>query len=148
MDLVTALLVGLAAGLLGTIVLTVVEHVDMAITQRPPSFVPGRVLVAMTGGDPQQEDARARKLNLPVHFAHGTAMGAVLGALSLLGLPAIATAGLFYVLLLGGDWLLYSALGVTRPTDWSAADWARELVLKGVFAGAVALAFYLLIDMF
>ncbi len=52
------------------------------------------------------------------------------------------------MLLLGGDWLLYTVLGVTRPTDWSAADWARELVLKAAFAGAVALAFYLLVDMF
>lgn len=147
-DLATTLLLGLAAGLIGTLVLTAVEYAEIAVTKRPPSFVPGRVLVAMTGGEPRREDARARKLNLPVHFAHGTAMGVVLAALSLLDLPAVATAGLFYVVLLGGDWLLYTALGVTRPTEWGAADWVRELVLKAVFAGAVALAFYLLAGLF
>jgi hypothetical protein len=146
-DVVQTLLIGLAAGLLGTMVFSVVEYVEMAVTKRPASLVPGQVLVAMTGGDPHAETAKAKKANLPVHVMHGTALGAVLAALSLLDLPALVTTLLFYVLLLGGDWLMYTALGVTRPTQWSAADWARELALKAVFAAAVAVIFYALIDL-
>jgi hypothetical protein len=147
MDVVQTLLIGLAAGLLGTIVFSVVEYAEMAVTKRPPSLVPGQVLVSMTGGDPHVETEKAKKANLPVHFMHGTALGAVLAALSLLDLSAVVTTLLFYVLLLGGDWLMYTALGVTKPTQWTAADWARELVLKAVFAAAVAVIFYALIDL-
>jgi hypothetical protein len=148
MDVVNTLLIGLAAGFLGTVVFTLVEYAEMAATKRPASLVPGQTLVAMTGRDPHRDTALARKANLPVHFAHGTALGAVLGALSLLDLSAVVTALLFYVLLLGGDWLLYSVLGITRPTEWSGADWAREVALKAVFAGAVALIFYGLLEVF
>jgi apolipoprotein N-acyltransferase len=65
----------------------------------------------------------------------------VLAALSLLGLGAVLTTAIFYIVLLGSDWLLYTALGITKPTQWSAADMVRELVLKGVFAAAVGIAF-------
>jgi hypothetical protein len=146
-DVVETLLIGLAAGLLGTMVFTLVEYAEMAATKRPASLIPGQVLVAMTGGNPQAEKAKAQKANLPVHFAHGTALGLLLAALALLDLSPVLTGVLFYVLLLGGDWLLYSALGVTKPSQWSAADWVRELVLKGAFAAAVAVIFYALIDL-
>jgi hypothetical protein len=111
MDVVNTLLIGLAAGFLGTVVFTLVEYAEMAATKRPASLVPGQTLVAMTGRDPHRD-----------------------------------TALLFYMLLLGGDWLLYSVLGITRPTEWSGADWAREVALKAVFAGAVALIFYGLLE--
>jgi hypothetical protein len=146
-DVVQTLLIGLAAGLLGTVVFTLVEYAEMAATKRPASLVAGQVLVAMAGGDPQTDKDRARKANRPVHFAHGTALGAVLAALSLLGLSGVVTMVIFYVLVAGGDWLLYSALGVTEPSEWSAADWIPELVLKAVFAAAVGAIFYALINL-
>jgi hypothetical protein len=147
MDVLQTLLIGLAAGAIGTVVFTVIEYVEMAATRRPASLIPGQVLVAMTGGDPQAEKDRARKLNLPVHFMHGTALGVVLAALSLLNLSAVLTTVLFYVVVLGGDWMLYAMLGVTKPSSWSGADWARELILKAFFVAAVGIAFYLLIDL-
>jgi hypothetical protein len=148
MDVLQTLLLGLAAGAIGTVVFTAVEYVEMAVTKRPASLVPGQVLVAITGGDPQVEKDRARKFNLPVHFMHGTTLGVVLAALSLLDLSAVLTTVVFYVILLGGDWLMYTVLGVTQPPwRWSAADLARELVLKAVFAAAVGIAFYVLIDL-
>lgn len=148
MDVLQTLLIGLAAGAIGTLIFTVVEYLEMAATGRPASLIPGQVLVAITGGDPQAEKERARKYNLPVHFMHGTALGMVLAALSLLDLSAVLTTVIFYVLLLGGDWMMYVALGVTQPPwRWSAADLARELVLKAFLAAAVGIVFYLLIDL-
>ena len=147
MDIIQTLLIGFAAGAIGTVIFTIIEYLEMALTKRPASLIPGQVLVAMTGGDPQAEKDRARKLNLPVHFMHGTALGAVLAALSLLDLSAVLTTVIFYALVLGGDWMLYTALGVTKPWEWSAADMAREVVLKAFFAAAVGVAFYLLIDL-
>ena len=71
----------------------------------------------------------------------------VLAALSLLDLSAVLTVVIFYVLLLGGDWLMYILLGVTQPWRWSADDMARELVLKAVLAAAFGVIFYVLIDL-
>jgi len=103
----------------------------------------------MTGGDPHRDRERAEKLNLPVHFMHGTMLGVVLAALSLLGLSAVLTTVLFYALLLGGDWLLYTVLGVTPPPwRWSATELTRECVLKAIFAAALGVAFSLLINRF
>ncbi len=147
MDVLQTLLIGLAAGAIATVIFTIVEYLEMAVTGRPASLVPGQVLVAVTGGDPQAEKARARKLNLPVHFMHGTALGVVLAALSLLDLSAVLTTVIFYGVVLGGDWMLYMLLGVTQPPwRWSAADMTRELGLKAIFAAAVGIVFYTLID--
>lgn len=146
MDVVQTLLIGLVAGAIATVVFTLVEYLDIAVTKRPASTVPGEVGVALTGGDPQRDRARAERLNLPVHFMHGTMLGVVLAALSLLGLSAVLTTVIFYVLLLGADWLLYTALGVTPPPwRWSATELTRETVLKAIFAAALGVAFYLLI---
>lgn len=147
MNVLQTLLIGLAAGAIATVVFTIVEYLEMAVTRRPASLVPGQVLVALTGGDPQGEKERARRYNLPVHFMHGTALGMVLAALSLLDLSAVLTTVIFYALVLGGDWMLYTVLGVTKPWQWSAADIAREVVLKAFFAAAVGITFYLLIDL-
>jgi hypothetical protein len=89
-----------------------------------------------------------QKLNLPTHFMHGTTLGVVFAALSLLGLSAVLTTVIFYVLLLGADWMLYTVLGVTPPWRWSATEFTRETVLKAFFAAAMGVAFYLLIDLF
>lgn len=148
MDLLQTLLLGLAAGAIATVVLTIVEYADMAVTKRPASLVPGKVLVGLTGGDPQTETGRAKKLNWPVHVMHGTAVGVVLAALSLLDLSAVLTTVIFYVLLLGLDWVMYVLLGVTPPPwRWSGSSMARELLLKGIFAAALGIAFYALSDL-
>jgi hypothetical protein len=149
MNVVQTLLIGLVAGAVATVVFTIIEYLDIAVTGRPVSYVPGEVAVAVTGGDPHGHGDRDRvkKLNLPTHFAHGTALGLMLAALSLLGLSAILSTIIFYVLLLGGDWMLYTVLGVTTPWSWTATQWVRELVLKAIFAAAMGVAFYWLIDL-
>ncbi len=149
MDIVQTLLIGLAAGAIATVIFTIIESLDIAVTGRPSSTVPGEVTVAITGGDPHRDRERVQKLNLPTHFMHGTMLGVVFAALSLLGLSTVLTTVMFYVLLLGADWMLYTVLGVTPPPwRWSATDFTRETVLKAFFAAAMGVAFYLLIDLF
>jgi hypothetical protein len=75
----------------------------------------------------------------------GRGLGVVLGALSLLDLPAVVTVALFYGGLLLSDWMLYVALGITdAPWRWQPRELVRELLLKGTFAVAVGVAFYAL----
>jgi hypothetical protein len=90
-DVWTALFLGLAAGAIGTVIFTAIEYADIALTKRPPSMVPGEVAVAILGGDHRAQRDRVKRLNLPTHFMHGTALGVVLGALSLLDLNAAIT---------------------------------------------------------
>lgn len=145
----TALLLGLVAGAIGTAVLTVVEYLDIAVTGRPSSMVPGEVAVELTGGDHRAQRDRVQRMNLPMHVMHGTGVGAVLGALSLLDLGAVATTALFAVLLLGADWMLYVALGITdAPWRWQGTELARELILKAIFAAAVGASFFVLAEQF
>jgi hypothetical protein len=147
MDILSILLIGLAAGAIGTVVFTAVEYLDIAVTGRAPSMVPGEVGVALTGGDPHRDRDRVQSLNLPIHFMHGTTLGLVFAGLSLLDLGAVVTTLVFYVLLLGADWMLYTVLGVTAPTRWNATQWTRELVLKAILAIAIAAAFYPLVTL-
>jgi hypothetical protein len=143
MDVLGILLIGLAAGAIGTVAFTVVEYMEIALTKRPVSTVPGEVAVALTGGEPHRDRSRVEKLNLPTHFAHGTMLGLVFGALALLDLGVVWTTILFYVALLGVDWMMYVLLGVTPPPwRWGGKQLAREMGLKAILAIAVALAFY------
>ncbi len=50
MSVLQTLLIGLAAGAVATVIFTIVEYMDIALTGRPVSYVPGQVAVAMTGG--------------------------------------------------------------------------------------------------
>lgn len=112
MDVGTALLIGLAAGALGSVAFTLVEYLDIAVTRRAPSMVPGEVAVAMLGGDHRVQRDRVKRLNLPTHFMHGTALGVT-----------------------------------SAPWKWEGREFAREVVLKAVFAVAVAVAFYALANL-
>jgi hypothetical protein len=104
---------------------------------------------ATSSGDPHRDRERVQKLNLPTHFMHGTMLGVVFAALSLLGLSAVLTTVIFYVLLLGADWMMYTLLGVTPPSwRWSATEFTRESVLKAILAAAMGVAFYWLSDLF
>jgi hypothetical protein len=141
----TALLIGLIAGAIGTAVFTLIEYADIAATGRPPSMVPGEVAVELTGGDHRADRDRVKRMNWPMHVMHGTGLGVVLGALSLLDLAPVLTVALFYGGLLLSDWMLYVALGITEaPWRWRGSELARELLLKGTFAAAVGVAFYAL----
>jgi hypothetical protein len=148
MDVVQTLLIGLVAGAIATVVFTIIEYLDIAVTGRPASTVPGEVAVAMRVTPGHRDRERVKKLNLPTHFMHGTMLGVVFAALSLLDLSAVLTTVIFYVLLLGADWMMYTVLGVTPPPwRWSATELTRESVLKAIFAAAMGVAFYLLIDL-
>jgi len=110
MNVALALGLGLAAGAVGTVVLTLSETLEQRLTRRPASTVPGQVGASLSGkgGD----EAAADRLNTPIHWIHGITMGAVRGALGLTGLGAVPATAVFYVLVWGGDVLLYRTLGI------------------------------------
>lgn len=122
---------GTLAGLVGAAVMTVSQRVDMAMSKRPPSTVPGQVAVRLLG----RGDQGAQRLSPVVHWGHGAAMGAVRGALGAAGLRGPAASAVFFGLLWSGDALLYRALGIADwPWRWTRTELATDLGHKAVYA--------------
>ena len=143
-DLVEAIGFGLLAGLAGTVALTLSETLEMRLTGREASMVPGQVGAKLLGRDPDQEPNLGR-LSTIVHWSHGISLGAVRGLLWLAGLGPVAATAVHYAAVWGGDALLYRSLGISPwPWQWKGGELARDLFHKGVYAVVTGVVFELL----
>lgn len=144
MEIIELILKGLAAGLVGTIVLTISETLEMKVTKRPPSDVPGQVGAKVPGVEPKSGQ-ELKKLSGKVHWIHGISLGILYGLLTLLGLNTLATIVLFFALVWGGDVLLYKVLGIA-PFPWhsKASEILPDIFNKSIYAIATGLTFALL----
>ncbi len=144
MEIIEVIVKGLLAGLAGTIALTISESLEMKVTKRPPSDVPGQVGSKVTGIQPKSEQ-EMKRLSGWVHWIHGISLGMVYGLLCLLGLNTLANIVLFFALVWSGDALLYKALGLAAvPWHWKANEIMPDLLNKGVYAVVTGLTFSLL----
>ncbi len=105
------IIIGFLAGLVGTIALTISETLEMKVTKRPASDVPGLVGAKVPGIEPQN-DKELKRLSGKVHWIHGISLGLLYALLSLLGLSTLLTIIIFFALVWGGDSMLYKALGI------------------------------------
>ncbi len=145
MEILEAVGLGLAAGAIGTVVLTLAENIEMKATGREPSTVPGQVGAKLAGRDPDADAALVERLNPIVHWGHGVGLGAVRGLLDVAGLGPLAATLAFYPIVFGGDATLYRVLGIApAPWRWSRAELATDLFGKGVLAFATSGAYILL----
>lgn len=144
MEILELILKGFAAGVAGTIALTISETLEMKATKRPPSDVPGQVGSKVPGVEPHS-DAAMKKLSGKVHWIHGISLGVLYALLSLLGLNTLVTIVLFFALVWGGDSLLYKALGIA-PFPWhsKANEIMPDLVNKGIYAIVTGITFAIL----
>jgi len=142
---VEAVGLGLAAGVIGTIALTVAESAEQRLTGRQSSTIPGQVGTKLAGKDPATNPALVARLNPIVHWVHGISLGAVRGLLDLTGLSALAATVVFVPLVWGGDALLYRMLGIApAPWKWERGELLTDLYGKGVLALATSGAYILL----
>lgn len=145
MAIIEALGLGLAAGAIGTVALTLAETAEMRLTGREASALPGQVGTKLAGRDPETDPELVQRLNPIVHWAHGTALGAVRGLLDLAGLGALLATAVFYLLVWSGDALLYRVLGLApAPWKWTRTELLTDLYGKGVLALATSGAYILL----
>jgi hypothetical protein len=143
MSAITAILLGLAAGLVGTVVMTISETLESRVTAREPSTVPGQVGSKLLGR-PLDGDS-PKQLNGVVHWSHGIVMGAIRGLLGLAGLGALAATVLHFLIVWSGDVLLYRSLGIApMPWRWTGQELATDLFHKGIYALATGVTFELL----
>jgi len=142
MDALGAIGLGLLAGTVGTVALTLAEKIEIRISGREPSTVPGQVGAKLTGRDMEADPQVAERLNPVVHWVHGISMGAVRGLLGLAGLSFLPATGVFFLVVWGGDVLLYRALGIAKlPWSWSGPELAADLWGKSVYVVATSAAF-------
>ncbi len=130
-----ALARGMIAGAVGTVAMTVSERLEMSLTGRAPSTVPGQVGAHLVPGRDPDHPSDVQALNTPVHWAHGIAMGGLRGLLDVAGLHGPSATAAHFALVWGGDAALYRALGIADvPWRWSADELGADLLHKGVYA--------------
>ena len=144
------ILTGAIAGAVGELALNVVSYGDMLLRARSASSMPAKVAarladeagieVAKPGERADKAESRheAAGALLGYGVAVGVAVASVLVRRAGLRLPA-PVAGL----LIGGSAMALSdsvatALGVTRPTRWSRAEWISDIVPHAVYGVATA----------
>ena len=136
-ELFGALARGMIAGAVGTVALTLSERLEMAITGREGSQVPGEVGAHLLPGNDPDARSDVDRLNTPVHWAHGIAMGGLRGLLDVGGVRGTAATAAHFALFWGSDAMLYRALGVADvPWRWSGDELASDVLHKGVYAVA------------
>ncbi len=141
-DVLGAVARGVAAGAVGTAAMTVSELLEMAVSGREASKVPGKVGAHLTPGKDPGLDADVEQLNTAVHWVHGVTMGGLRGALDLAGLRVPQASIAHFALLWGGDAVLYRVLGIAEvPWRWTIDELATDLLHKGVYAAATGAAY-------
>ena len=145
MEILEAVGLGLAAGVIGTGALTLAEKAEMRLTGRQPSTVPGQVGAKLLGRDPEANPSLVKRLDPIVHWGHGIGLGAVRGLLGVAGLGPVAATLVFFPIVWGGDAALYRALGIAPPPwRWTRGELATDLFGKGVLALATSGAYIVL----
>ncbi len=144
---IAALARGALAGAVGTVAMTVSERLEMSLTGREPSTVPGQVGANLVPGKDPGSQADVAQLNSPTHWVHGISMGAVRGLLDVAGLHGPAASAAHFALLWGGDAALYRALGIADvPWRWEANELASDMLHKGVYAAVTGAVYDALAD--
>jgi hypothetical protein len=159
---------GAIAGAAGVVALNAVGYLDMLLRGRPASDMPARVAGKLADemglplefdddaddddgededgdeGEPSDAaDNRREALGALLGMVNGIGIGVAYGILRLI-LPRppawLAGAGLGAAAMAASDYPA-SHLGLTEPRDWSAVDWASDVLPHMAFGVVTALAF-------
>jgi len=136
---------GMVAGVAGTAAMTAAQSLEMRLSHRAPSLVPGEVASRLLRIKARGE--RKRRLSTAMHWGHGVFGGAVRGLLAATGAGGPTAGALHFALLWSTDVTLYRALGIApAPWRWDPQDLVTDLFHKGVYAGVTNVVFEALRD--
>lgn len=132
---------GLVAGILGTIVITISQQIEMEKTGRQPSNSPLLAAQKVFQINPQNEIAE-KKLNNIVYFSYGTALGLIRGVLSILGIKGIIATLMHISIVQALSMFILSKLEITPPAgEWERKTILTELMHNGIYGMTAGLAF-------
>lgn len=106
---------GLAAGIVGTLAMTVSSTLEMRLTKREASPTPGRALERVLRVVPESADAEER-LSQIGHYGYGTAWGAARGLIDALGIPRPLAPVTHFGAVWGAEQALMPKLQLSPPT--------------------------------
>lgn len=133
---------GIVAGAIGTVAMTLSERLEMSLSSRAGSSVPGQVAASLLPANDPRSAVDVQRLNAPMHWAHGIAMGTLRAALDAAGLHGTTASAVHFALVWGGDAALYRFLGIAEvPWRWDADELATDLLHKGVYAAVTGVAY-------
>lgn len=137
---------GILAGVAGTAVMTAFQKfVEMPLTGRADSYAPADFAQRILPLHPTSAQARNR-LNYVTHFALGGMWGTAYGIAAASGLRGQKAVNAVFAAVYSGDLAINTALGLYHPTQWSAQDWAIDIIDKYVQAQATGLVFDRVLD--
>ncbi|MFI2780778.1 hypothetical protein [Streptomyces sp. ALB3] len=132
---------GLIAGAVGGVVMTVGEKLEQAVTGRPGSHVPARVLQRLTG-TAEHAGKQPSPVNWAMHFGQAALLGVLRSVMAHAGLRGPVASAQFAVVRLTNDQILENATGVgAPPSTWPRKELVVDVLHKAVYAyvtGAVA----------
>lgn len=136
-----ALWQGLIAGTAGGVVMTLGEKLEQALTRRPDSHVPARVLQRLAGL-PEHPGKQPVPVNWAMHFGQAALLGVVRSLMAQSGPRGPLASAKFTVVRLTNDQILENATGVgAPPSTWPRKELVVDVLHKAVYAfatGAVA----------
>jgi hypothetical protein len=125
---------GLLAGAAGVVAMTIAEKLEQALTKRPNSYVPGRVLLTSLGQRPGSDD-QPLLANWAMHWGQGILLGAGRAFMARQGLRGPMGSFLFLNLRLANDQIFENATGVGAPPwTWPKGEQFVDLLHKGIYA--------------
>lgn len=132
---------GLLAGATGTVMMTAFQRfVEMPITGRADSYAPADFAERVLRIHPSTPKGRKR-LNELTHFALGGMWGTAYGIAAWRGLRGMKAVNAVFVTVYTGDVVVNTVLGLYQPRQWTARDWAIDVVDKYVQALATGMPF-------
>lgn len=147
------LLLGVAAGAVGTVALNAATYLDMAVRARPSSSMPNKAVETIAekagvdltpkGGDEEAAQNRTTGLGALVGYVTGLGVGLAYGIvrprLGKVSTP-LAGVGLGLAAMAGSDGPM-TALGLTDPREWDATSWASDIIPHLAYGLATAAAY-------
>ncbi|MBT2442092.1 hypothetical protein J7E93_18675 [Streptomyces sp. ISL-36] len=129
-----ALWQGMIAGTAGGVVMTLGEKMEQALTKRPDSHVPARVLQRLTGMA-EREGEQPTPVNWAMHFGQAALLGVLRSVMSHAGLRGPLASAQFTVVRLTNDQILENATGVgAPPSTWPHKELVIDVLHKTVYA--------------
>ena len=132
---------GLLAGVVGSVVMTAFQKlVEMPLTGRQDSYAPADLAERVLPVHPSTAAGRKR-LNYATHTALGALWGAAYGVAASRGLRGPRAAATTFAAIYSQDLVLITLLGLAKPWQWSAQDWAVDAGDKVVHVVATGALF-------
>jgi hypothetical protein len=129
-----AILIGLAAGVVGTVALNIANMVEQRLTDRPSSFVPAHTFQRLVGLE-EKPDADSGPANAAFQWGIGALSGAMRGVMSQAGMRGPYATFIHLAARVCTDQSLENSVGMsTAPWTWPYDEQVLDMAHKSAYA--------------